>query len=142
MTFVQTLTAILNDQEEIPGLPDNGLMGLDRDGQALPDKFSARDIVKLVRLQTLATREHFNSSILDAEPSEKGDDQNVPFGVDSDLLKVQEDGILRIMMLEHLIVEIVRSIIPTESECFNVRYAITPTGRVMRCSVPGLRVLD
>ena len=148
-SFYTTLLAVLNEQSEIKELPSNHLAAnIYSEGERLPNQIPRDVFLKIARLQTLIVNEGDRSEMPSAEEEKNMREQ---LGVDfltltSKALCVKEDATRRIMMLEGMIIEIVRSILPEECDQFNMRYCacFSPPNShyLLRAPAPQQRFLD
>lgn len=144
MRFIETLLAVLNQQEEIPDLPSNQLTVIDQRGTRVSAQLSCKHILQIARLQTLAFRASKSGELpthtdITAQARETGGQY---LNLAASLLTVQEDATRRVMMLEGLIIEIVRQIVPAESERFDVRYFVNEQRHLLWIPSPPRRFLD
>ena len=133
--FLSTLIDVLSEKPEIKALPMDKLISSDAQGEAVIGNIDKMQLLKLVRLQTLKELE---ISMVDeppsfAEVSEMAKQAGVNFGkIEVKNMCVRADSVDRILMLERLIVELVRSIFPKESDVFDVSYHVTLTPQIIR----------
>lgn len=145
MDFLETLTAILNHQEEIPGLPNDRLIAIDCPGNPINGRIVGKDFLAIARLQTLAIAEeekcrmpedaHFFENTAVAQKTNTAE-------VMASCLSAQEDGAKIVSMLECLITEIVRKLCPIENERCEVTYFAHPSGKVLWRDAPPVRCFD
>jgi|GEM_PF-6414542 len=139
MNFLATLLAILNEEEEVPGIPACIVLGPQLEGEIISKNLPDNEIMKIARLMALIEIENERSGI--------PDDENVGFMVIKDTsgsaedflsncIAIRRDSTNRIAMLEGLIVEVVRKAIPTECDRLNVMYLLTPDTKLVRFPFP------
>ena len=135
--------AILNDVEDIPGLSNDKLEARDiAEGETVPHSIPALLVTKIARLQTLCFMESEKTS-----PSPRKAEPGIESGFDDPAIEIfasectiEEDGALRIAMIDQTIVELVRHTFPEENEQFGVRYHMHPTRGLLR--LPMVRSRD
>ena len=143
-SFLTTLLAVLGDQPEIENLPNDKLIALDYEGYRLDRNTAWPVFHKVARLQTLCFHSHKEAQMPDLVEIKQM--ASVMGGsileIMANSLGTQEDATRRIMMLERLIVEIVRDVVPAEIEQFDVDYIAHIDGVIVRRPVQQRRFLD
>lgn len=137
-SFLATLVAVLSDEPTIPDLPDDRLNAVTQVGHVVAGEGVTNLLLKKVaRLQTLCVRETQKCAIPDV--ADMRTMTSVMSGAFSDTfasaIAVGEDATLRIEMLEQLIVEVVRTAVPSECDYMDVGYHVHESGNLMRCPV-------
>ena len=138
MDFLSTVLDIMNDQEDIPGLPEK-LMSYSCKGEIVQGSISEVDLIKIARLRTLMCMEDEKSEIPDQQTicsivCSRTEEAQRDFLVGC--INVREDAVNRMMLIEGLIVEIVRKAIPSESEYLKAKYTLTPRMELVRSYFP------
>jgi len=143
-TLLPIIVSVLNNDENIPELPDDQLVAFQGHGQPIPGPINQIEFNKIARLQTLIIREQEKASIPEMDVlKETCAENNLDFGnAMAQALSVQEDATSNIMMLERLIVEVVRNACPKECDRFGVRYFADISLRVFFAESPHQRFLD
>lgn len=115
-SFLSILTAVLNDEDDIPELPDDALKTVTQVGQVVSgDGVTSQLLKKVKRLQTLCGLDFATYGM----PSVT----KVP-SVRLTAIFFARNTIERIEMIEQLIVEVVREAVPVERERHDVGYAV------------------
>ena len=126
MTFIQKVSAVLNNETKIESLDVDDIVVCEKeeDSDLVRGKLSPLDKMQIFRLQTLIMSEFYRGYTDDASV-ESNEKSRLP-------ALVMEDSEVRIIMLNQLINEIVREAIPRESEYFEVVYYLCSDGNLYR----------
>lgn len=136
-SFLTVLTEVLAERPQIPELPDDQLNAMygEYEGEEVRDANIDKTLLKKVaRLQTLCVREHQRCcmpKVAEMHATASVTQTSLPM-VFAGALTVAEDSANRIEMLEQLIVEAVREVIPSEVDVMNVGYTVHLTGKLLR----------
>lgn len=123
-SFLSTLMAVLNDQQEILQLPNNKLVAYNIDGDPISKEIPISFVLKLARLQTLIDKADEDTPLPSFEETEQIAEATGGDFVSAmtNSMFANDDKLLRVMMLKRIIVEVVRDAYPAESEHFDVEY--------------------
>ncbi len=140
MNIIQIVSDILAQTVEIHGLPESRLVAYSPGwGTVVVPKFDvlAEDLLKIVRLQTLLKIVESNTGL----QSQESVLEDIGNGVHDDNPSfnnfLRNDGAIRrsvyvqVITLERLIVELIQSFIPAESDRFDVAYRISTEKQIM-----------
>ena len=137
MDFLTMLLAVMNDDEEVHGLPTCIVIGPQHGGEIIQKRLPDRERLKIARLMIMIDIENETSQIPDrAEISSMVDNEtdDATRVFMNNCVAIRRDSANRIMMLDHLIVEIVRKAIPGEVEYLDTVYYLAPDSNLMRLS--------
>jgi hypothetical protein len=126
-SFLNTLAAVLIGQPEIEGLSE--IYIFDMDAEKLLHSFNEDAYLKISRLQTLISHEHEVGVCPFFNRDGSG---SVAVTSANDALCVAEDTVGRIAMLQRLIIEVVREMVPQECDHFDVNYFAHVDGSIRR----------
>ncbi len=141
---ISIIAQILGEATTIDGIPDDRLIAHPVGwGRVIVsrDKIPPNQILKIVRLQTLIEKLDENggtvsdeelASMVAGDSFKKMEDFNNFLGND---FLVRQDSYAQSMMLERLIIEIVRSLVSTECDKFQVGYRVNPNSEIMFCKM-------
>ncbi|MDR3558487.1 MAG: hypothetical protein P4L61_03070 [Candidatus Pacebacteria bacterium] len=140
-SFLQIITAVLQDEPEIAELPTSKLIGINDGKATLLGRDIPQDVMfKLARLQTLKVKEAERGEMPELDELKAiGGDTKVAM---ASSLGILEDSTRRIIMLERLIVEVVREAFPTECDRLDVEYMLHPQKGIIFVPTKRQRFLD
>jgi hypothetical protein len=138
------LLAVLNNEPQIPELPDTELRTVDAQGEPVRSTLSGELFKKLARLQTLdmCVSEDTRFPTFESIKQIAQQTERDVIEVQANALAIQEDGIGRRNLIQRTICELVREAVPSETNRFDVEYFLHPKPALMRRPAPRRQFLD
>jgi O-phosphoseryl-tRNA(Cys) synthetase len=133
-SFFNQLTAILSEADEVHGLPKCKMQVMRPSDEIIEQKISIEKVLMISRLQTLMVEQVNNFSVSNSLNLQEFQSQ-IGFDIfDSDKNEkmITFDFAHRVKMIQRLIIEIVREVLPRECDLLGYYYFIREDTKLIR----------
>ncbi|MEN9649408.1 MAG: hypothetical protein RL094_375 [Candidatus Parcubacteria bacterium] len=143
-SFFSVYKAVLAGEPEIPEIPNDKLRAVDDEGEPINYDIPTPFFILIARLQTLCFLVGEESEIPSSETitSIAAALGEAVLQVTANSLATQEDGILRVAMIQRMIVELVRNQFPSECDHLGVEYRAHISFKIIRVPLISRGMLD